>query len=180
MPEDARTVSLWDTLHDGELTSIQSDLLARTVTLQFDVPFVREFNQLPEEAGFWLILQGVQSVRAACTKGWPGGFSVPRGASREQESKLIAEYQTKCREESQSWAEFELLATKADTLDATLVIGDGAVALRLGLMANSRYYEAHIRAKAINFAAGDRQLTLEAFVRLGDAYWEAFSQRRLP
>jgi hypothetical protein len=33
LPESVFTLSLWDTLHDGDLLAIESDLLARTVTL---------------------------------------------------------------------------------------------------------------------------------------------------
>ena len=36
-PEGIPTFSLWDALHDGDLLSIESNLLARTVTLRFDV-----------------------------------------------------------------------------------------------------------------------------------------------
>jgi hypothetical protein len=182
LPEDVRTVSLWDTLHDGDLMSLQSDRFARTVTLQFDVAYVREFNHLPEDARFVLVLTGVQSVRATGSEPWPGGFSTPAGASRDEEAKLIGDYQAKWREESQSWTEFERLVARDNEVgDATLALTDNAVALKLGLLGGrDQYYEAIIRADRITFSVGSRQLTLEEFVTLGEKYWEAFAKRQLP
>lgn len=179
LPENVKEVSLWSTLHDGELCAVRSDLLARTVTLDFDVDYVREFNHLPKGTHFFMVLKGVQSVRASRSERWPGEFFVPKGTPREQESSLIAEFHSKWREESQAWAEFEQLIAGSDTLDATLVQSDVAVAVKLGVMANEHYYQAHIRAEAVTFSVGDRQLSIEEFAALGEAYWKAFSDRRL-
>jgi hypothetical protein len=181
LPDGARTVSLWNALHDGELHAVHSDRRARTVTLEFDVDYVRTFNHLPEGTKFLLVLHGVQSVRATSSEPWPGDFAVPKGAPREEESRLITEYQAKWREESQSWSEFERSIAGAETLDATLVEGDNVVALKITLStAHDRYYEMYTRADSIAFAAGARHLSLGEFIRLGEAYWEAFSRRARP
>jgi len=68
----------------------------------------------------------VQSARVAHYAVWPGESSVPAGAAREEEARLIAEYPSKCREESVSWSELERAVTTEcnqviDIVDASLV-----------------------------------------------------------
>ena len=183
LPSDVRDVGLWDALHDGTLMSVCSDLLNRTVTLQFDVDYVRDFNRLPEGILFAVVLSGVQSVRATQSEPWPGEFSVPRGASRAEESRLIAEYHSKWREESQSWKEFEQSSGEdMEVSDASIVFGHAnSVALRLAVMMSSRnsFSEAFIRAEGVTFAVGGDEVTMERFLSLGAAYWEAFANRSL-
>jgi hypothetical protein len=181
LPENPHTFSLWETLHDGDLLAIESDLLARTVTLRFDVGYVRDFHHLPEDTRFVTVFKGVQSVRSFQTAPGPGGWSIPQGASNAQQSTIIAEYQRRCREESQSWNDLERSATDPFGLEvstATLCRGSNVVALQLGLLtAKSSYVEAYIRGEAIEFYIGERQVTPEEFVALGEAYWEAFAKR---
>jgi hypothetical protein len=76
--EGAPTFSLWESLHDGDVLAIESDLLGRTVTMRFDVGYVRKFHQLSEETRFVIVMDGVQSVRSLRSVPWPGGFSVPK------------------------------------------------------------------------------------------------------
>ena len=52
---------------------------------------------------FFLHLNNVRSVRANVNFRWPGEFVVSKGASRDEESRLITEYQAKWREESIGW-----------------------------------------------------------------------------
>jgi len=181
LPEDVDTVSLWDILHDGDLLTVQSNLLTRTVTLTLDVDYVRDFHHLPEGTRFVVELSGVQSVRALRSEMWPGEFSVPKGSSREEESRLIAEYQSKWREESQTWGEFEKSSRgNAVVLDATLAFGKlNEFALRLVVMlANGPISEVFIRGEGIAFSVGGRQLGLQDFIALGEAYWHAFAANR--
>lgn len=109
LPEGATELSLWSTLHDGDLIAIESDLLARTLTLRFDVGYVRDFHNLSEETRFVVTVSGVQSVRSLGSVPWPGDCSIPVGTPREQQEAIVAEYQSKWREESLSWADFERL-----------------------------------------------------------------------
>ncbi len=179
-PAGIPTFSLWDTLHDGDLLAIESDLLARTVTLRFDVAYVRDFHHLPEQTRFIITVDGVQSARLIRSIPWPGKFSVPRGVSREQEATLIADYHRKWREESQSWSDLERLTSDGlEVSDATLGRGPGVVALQLVLMvANESHIEACVRGEAIAFHIGETQSTQEEFVALGEAYWNAFAKKR--
>lgn len=179
LPEGVATLSLWNTLHDGDLLAVESDLLARTVTLRLDVSYLREFHRLPEETQFVIVVSGVQSVRwvrsVAC-----GEFSLPQGSDREEESRLIAEYRSKCREESQSWGDFESLTRdELEVSSAVLAHSSNGVALQLGvLLGDGHYVEARVRGDAITFFVGEREVTPEAFVGLGEAYWQAFANRK--
>lgn len=183
LPDDTRNISLWDALHDGTLMSVQSDVLNRTVTLQFDVDYVRDFNHLPQDTRFVMVLSGVQSVRAVRSEPWPGGFSLPKGVSREEESRLMAEYRSKWRDESQSWKEFEQLSGEdMGVSDAMIAVGDSnSIALRMAVMTfeGNSYFEAFIRAQGISFSVGDDQMEVEQFLSLGEAYWKAFADRSL-
>src|SRR6266478_1633881 len=125
LPQGAAEVSLWAGLHDAQIVSIQSNLLARTVTLHLESDHLLEFHKLPLDMQFLLRLDGVQSARVVHYAAWPGTFSLPDGISQEEQSRLIAEYQSKCREESLSWADLEnALTTECqqvlDIADATL------------------------------------------------------------
>jgi len=137
LPHGVPEVSLWAGLHDAQIVSIQSNLLERTVTLHLESDHLLEFHNLPLDMQFLLRLDGVQSARVIHYAVWPGEFSVPAGATREEEARLIAEYQSKWREESLSWSELENAVTTQcqqviDIADATLATSaDNSVALRI-------------------------------------------------
>jgi hypothetical protein len=180
LPAEAETLSLWDTLHDGDLQAVESDILSRSVKLRFDVGYVREFNSLPEETRFSIHLIGVQSVRLLKWAS-PGEFSPPLGVSREKQQELLADYHSKWREESQPWSDLERLSGEGlEIKDATLARAANAVALRLGAVLDDdgSYVEAFIRAQAAKFLVGDRAVSPEQFVSLGEGYWEAFAKRK--
>jgi hypothetical protein len=182
LPEDVIKLSLWSTLHDGDLTAIVSDLMARTLTLHFDVGYVKEFHSLPEETRFVIIVSGVQSVRSANGVPWPGGCSIPPQTPYEQQQAIVSDYQRKWREESLSWSAFErLIDDGLEVSSAILSQGSEGVALRLGVMAgDNSYVDTFIRGEEITFLAGERQLTPQEFVDLGEAYWESFAKGRKP
>ena len=178
-PEGIPTFSLWEALHDGDLLSIESDLLARTVTLRFDVDYVRDFHHLPEGTQFVIIVNGVRSVRSLRSVPWPGGCPIPPGTPNEQQSIIISEYHRKWREESQSWDDFEQLISDGLVVsNATLGRGSDVVALQLGLMVGGdSYVWAYIRGDGATFHVGEKLVTLEEFFALGNAYWNAFAER---
>ena len=171
-------------LHDAEIVSIRSDLLERTVSIHCDVEHLREFHGLPE--GFQLILglEGVQSARVFRYSIWPGEFSVPPGVSREEESRLVLEYQAKWREESFSWTEFEKAITREcrqvlDIADAALATSKESVALRMrGHLNYTVYHEVFLRAEKLTILGSNgRIFGVKEFQEFGKAYWEAFSRR---
>lgn len=136
LPTNTTDVSLWDSLHDGELITIRSDLLARTVILAFQVRHINAFHRLPDDCRFSMEFLRVSSVRATRWTRWPGEFQLPKGPSRVEESRLIDEYHAKWREESESWSSVEERLSSGNISElgisnADLAVGPGAVALRL-------------------------------------------------
>jgi hypothetical protein len=186
LPHGAEEISLWAGLHDAQIVSIQSNLLERTLTLHLESDHLLEFHNLPPDMQFHLRLDGVQSARVVHYAIWPGEFSVPVGLSHEEEVRLIAEYQSKCREESLSWSELESAITTEckqmiDIADATLAkAGDNSMALRIsGLLNYTEFRELFLRAERLTLSKGDGQdLGIAGLLKMGEAYWEAFERRK--
>jgi hypothetical protein len=153
LPSDARTISLWDSLHDGDLIGIESDPAERTILLRFDVEYVRNFHKLPVDTRFAIKINGVQSVRCFATGAWT--------------------------EESVSWDDFQRLsATEPEVSTANLAEGSNTVALQIGLLTgHGGYAEMYLRGEQLRFYVGDSETTKEEFVQLGEAYWAAFASR---
>lgn len=185
LPSPVRAVSLWDSLHDAEVVSIRSDLLARTMSISCEIEHLREFYKCEQGLKFDLHLEGVQSARVLGYSIWPGGCSIPNGLSVEEQRKIVAEYQAKWREESASWSEFESRITRDneqvfDVSDAAITASpEGPVALKIGGHINhATYHEVYLRFETLKIMGSDgKQLTLEEFLRLGEAYWAAHSTR---
>jgi len=186
LPSGTTAVSLWDSLHDAEIVSIRSNLLERSMEMSCEIEHLRSFHRFDEGFQFILRLAGVQSTRVLRYAIWPGGCAIPTGLSREEENKMIADYQAKWREESASWSEFESGVTREneqvfDISDASVVTSrSGIVALKIcGHLNDATYHEVFVRFEALIILGSDgRQFELEGFQRLGEAYWEAFSRRK--
>jgi hypothetical protein len=176
---DADPISLWDCLHDAYLKVIKSDLLRQTLELRFDIPHIKTHMGLPEDFLFTLLFHGVKSVRATVWNRWPGEFKVPTGTPREEESKLIDEYQEKWREESIGWADFETMATDSpvDISHAMLNLVENVVLFAASGMCSSDIYDgactifvnaSHV---AVERSDGDA-CSIEQLLAMGTAYWE--------
>jgi hypothetical protein len=185
LPSGTSAVSLWDALHDAEIVSIRSNLLERTVHLEIESEHLRTFHHFEEGFKFMFALAGVRSARVLGYAIWPGAYSRPDGISYEDERKLVNEYQSKWREESVSWNEFEGRVKREDEqvfsiLDATLASATTrASALKLcGQLNYATYFELYVRYEALKISGSDgRSLELAELQQLGEAYWEAFSKR---
>jgi hypothetical protein len=187
LPPGTQEASLWAALHDAQIVSITSNLLERSVTLHLESDHLLEFHQLSLDMQFLLRLDGVQSARVLLYSVWPGEFSVPAGVSREEESRLVAGYQSKWREESLSWSALESAVTTEcqqviDISDATLATSpdNSSIALRIsGLLNYSAYRELFLRAERLTLTRGDgHDLGISGLLKMGEAYWDAFERRK--
>lgn len=187
LPQGTQEVSLWAGLHDAQIVSIQSNLLERTLSLHLESDHLLEFHNLPPDMQFLLRLHGVQSARVVCYAIWPGEFSVPAGSSPDEGARLIAEYQSKWREESLSWSELQSAVTTEykqviDIEDATMATaGDNSVALRItGLLNYTEYRGLFLRAERLTLFSGDGQdLGIAGLQTLGESYWEAVDRPKI-
>src|SRR6267143_5733245 len=184
LPAGISGESLWDGLHEAQIISIQSNLLERTVTLHVEIENLRIFHQWPLDMHFIFRLQGVQSARVVKYSIWPGTFAVPPGVSKEEQERLVAEYQAKWREESANWSDLEKAVTAEhkqviDIVDAGLATEkDGGVALRInGLLNYTMYHELSLRAEKLTISRTDGgEITIAELLKLGEAYWDALEQ----
>jgi hypothetical protein len=185
LPHGISSVSLWDGLHEAQIISMQSNLLERTVMLNLEIENLRIFYQWPLDMQFVFRLDGVQSARVVKVSVWPGPFSLPPGVSKEEQERLVAEYQAKWREESLNWSDLEKDMTAEhkqviDIADATLATEkNGAVALRIsGLLNYTAYHELFLRAEKLTISRTDAgELTVAELLKLGEAYWDALEQQ---
>ena len=186
LPPGISGISLWAGLHDAQIIAIQSNLLNRTVTLNLEIEHLRIFYELPLDMQFLFRLEGVQSARVLKYSVWPGAFSVPSGTSKEEESRLVAAYQARWREETLSWNDLEKAVTTEhkqviDISDATLAKGaDGSVALRImGLFNYTTYHELLLRAERLTLFRSDAgELAVSDLLKLGETYWDAYERGR--
>jgi len=184
LPAEVSAESLWEGLHEAQIISIQSNLLDRTLTLHVEIENLRIFHQWPLDMQFVFRLDGVQSARVVKYSIWPGTFAVPPGVSKEEQERLVAEYQAKWREESLSWSDLEEAVTAEhkqviDIADASLARKkDGAVALRIGGLLNyTAYHEILLRAEKLTILRTDAgEVTIAELLKLGEAYWDALEQ----
>jgi hypothetical protein len=179
-PQGADEISLWSCLHDATLLKSTSDRLHRTLELEFDVFYIREHRELPETFHILFRFDAVQSTRATVHVPWPGGCTIPDGASREEQMRLHEEYLAKWREETVAWDAFEqgLIASPVEVSDATLLRGDG-VALALSVFREGELaYSAVIRSEGLNVVGSEgTDIGIERLIAMGDAYWEAFERK---
>jgi len=184
LPARISAASLWEGLHEAQIISIESNLLERTVTLHVEIENLRIFHQWPLDMRFVFRMDGAQSARVVKYSIWPGPFAVPPGVSKEEQQRLVAEYQAKWREESLSWSDLEKAVTAEhkqviDIADAALATEkDGAVALRIaGLLNYTAYHELFLRGEKLTISRTDAgELSIEELLKLGEAYWDRLEQ----
>lgn len=184
LPRDCEVESLWECLHDGVLVSCRSDPVNRVVTLEFKVSHLTE--EPNAESRFFLLIHNVRSARANVYFRWPGEVVLPEGASREEQSRLIKEYQAKWREESIGWLVLEG-ALSTDPLQiyvAELARRDDKVALNIGGQLDGARFDniscsVFVRGDLITASRSDGEpFSLEQFREMGRRYWERFSRQR--
>jgi hypothetical protein len=191
LPQGVEPASLWDCLHDAALRAIRSDPWQRSVMLEFDVFYIREHHHLPDNCLFEFYFTDIRSVRAI-TYSYPdppklNGMSIPAppaivGMRVEDKLRLKGEYVQKGRYETVTWGEFEkaLADAEFEVHDAEIVQGEEVVTLRLwGMLGGEDWHQLVLRASRLSVhRSDDVAFSLDDLIALGNAYWEAFSQRR--
>jgi len=185
LPAEVSSTSLWEGLHEAQIISIQSNLLERTVTLHTEIENLRVFHQWPLDMQFVFRLDGVQSARVSKYSIWPGPFAVPPGVSKEEQERLVAEYQAKWREESLSWSDLEKAVTAEhkqviDIAEATLATEKkGVVALCvIGLLNYTAYHRIFLRAEKLTISRTDAgEVSIAELLKMGEAYWDALEKQ---
>lgn len=185
LPVGTRQECLWDSLHDAELLSIQSDLLERTIVLTFSSFYLPKFHSLPLDLKFLFKLEAVQAARIVTWRAWPGPRPNIENVSYEESTRLEAAHRAKWREESLAWSEFEERMHPAnnppEVTDAVLAgQEDAGIAIHFGVrMDDGDYFEVQLRASKLTLLRSDGEpIDLEQFKKLGKEYWEAFAARR--
>ncbi len=180
LPHGVDSISLWGCLHDGRIVAIASDRLARTLTIDVDVFYIREHHGLPDSYRFRLAIHGVTAARAARYVAWPGGYAASAGASRDEEARAIADYQAKWREESVTWDDFERVTSNGDheILEASFARGEG-VAVRFYCATNEgNAHDVVVCGERLSVTGSDgAEIGVEQLIAMGEAYWDAFAAR---
>lgn len=185
LPVGVQAESLWTTLHDARLYFAGSDRIARTATLRFEIFY------LDDNVTVTFNLEEVTSLRVTRAAVWPGEYERPEGISRSDESKLIAEYHSKWREESMGWGELEALLgsnnldasdDEKDYLDisnADFVQSGAEVALHIQgfLLSADLWHELYLRGSRHHVVSSDGSiLSLEHLTELGQSWWNGFGK----
>ena len=157
--------------------------MARTVMLEFDIEHLREFGGLSSGVTWRLILHAASMLLARRREAWPGPEPKLKRRDPKKDRALIEEYQAKGRTVSVAWDEFEEVVCTAGiwTKDATLrsrasdVVLDGyGHDYQTDTMFEFRLIGGHLRCER----SDGIMTTIEKLVRLGEAYWNAFSERK--
>jgi len=183
LPRDTNQISLWSTLHDGELTASTSDLFTYSVTLEFFVRHLLDEADKIKRLTFEFKLQDVTSVRAVAHFRPIVEFQEPQDQSARH--KGIQEYHARWREESFSWKEFELSLSTDPLLiyDANVAEKDNESTLRLGGYLNGEkfddiFFDVFIRSHGYSLThPKGHDLSLEQFIDLGQNYWRELSSK---
>jgi len=181
--QNASSLSLWDCLHDADIISLETDPLHRTAVIAVNVFYINGFHGLPEDFRFFIELEGVSATRSITYRLWPGKFERPENISREEETKLVNEYQQKGREETMSWQETETLITTGEFRASDASIAKSSEGLTLNIYSlrkhDSKVISLFIRATNLSVSRSDGiPCDLEKFISLGERYWEEFSKRK--
>lgn len=183
LPSDIIPISLWDCLHDAELFKISSDLYDRSVAIEFGAYHILEFHDMPKDMKFVFLFEKVTSARVCKYAIWPGKFERPDNISRDEETRLVNEYQSKWREESLGWNDFvEIIQDKENNFDIShseFATNGNELAFRIEGMLNDRSYHV-IFIKASNLIikkSNGEIISLDQFLRLGQDFWNDFAER---
>jgi len=175
-------ISLWECLHDGSIASIDSDFMARTLTIVIDSPYHWEFHKLSPDTRFTIVGDNVRIAEAFNFEPWLGAIEPTRETPWEEaQARRQSDYEMGLLV-STDWSAF-VRDVKTDedyeVMNAELGNGPQFAILELGIMSypNSNYRTVRVHAEHFRFRVGERGLSLEEFQEFGAAYWNNFAQK---
>jgi hypothetical protein len=183
LPSDIIPISLWDCLHDAKLLKISSDLYDRSVTIEFGAYHIFEYHEMSEDMRFVFEFEKVTSARVCKYSIWPGKFERPDNISRDEERRLVDEYQSKWREESLGWDDFlKIIQDKENNFDIShseFATKGNEMAFRIeGMLNGSLYHEIFLKASNLIIKKSDGEIiSIDQFLRLGQEFWNDFEER---
>ncbi len=179
LPRGLRAQSLWDALHDGVVTAMRTDQLARTAEIEIDVDHLREYANFPLGTRFVLRFEGVASVRATQFTFWPGGHDSLEGKPREEQDRIVQEYWRRGRTDSFTVSDAQSAVVGGDISDAEVIVAQGQAAVRLQCTSPpGATVGLVVRAERVRATRSDGvAFSLEDLRRLGKSYWTAFGEQ---
>jgi hypothetical protein len=179
-------IGLWPCVHDGELLSLSSDLVERTVMLSLRLFYINSFHNLGENATFAFLLTAVSSARAMRHRQWPGEYPISSELPWEEQNRLRHKLYARGRMESIAWSEFENLVAsdEGEIMNGSLT--------NLSAKEQSLMFEIYFRTpgregylymtlefEKLSVLSDEKgPMTIEEYLALGNAYWEAFASRK--
>lgn len=183
-PDGAKaSQSLWEALHDTEITSIISDPLERSIRVRISIKHLLGLANLPL-SGYWVLIgDGVTQLKAERFEFSPTPPPMTKGLSYEEQSRLVRDWQRLGRSLSVDWEAFEkAVSTEGIGLgDASLRRLERGVLFSAGgnFLDNDDWVTFEILANEFHCEQSDgKNLSLEDLMDLGGRYWEAFAARR--
>jgi hypothetical protein len=165
-------ISLWECLHDAILISTYVDAAQGTASFEFDNWYIRKFHQQSEETTYTFRFEEVSTAH------------LQSEIVNEADGKLIQGFQAEWCGEQVAWSDFEQRFVadggRADVFEAELrTLEDGQVEFHSFMHVNDEFYpDLLVRAAHVTVRRSDDvELTVEEFLTLGEAYWEAFAER---
>ena len=172
--------SLWDALHDSQLTGLSSDTLARSITLALDTKHLWKLAGVDPRPFWRLTIYGASKALVSRWTAWPGPVPDLKDMSRPEQTAAVKAYQAKGRTVSVSWEDFETAVTTHGLciLDADFTADDQSVTLRMEgeMFETDSYFEFRVHGEKLECERTDGVATgLTDLIRLGEKYWEDFS-----
>ncbi|SRR6266496_2094180 len=173
LPENTEVASLWAGFHGAEISSIATNIEDQTLTIEM-APFF-----LPAHVKVLITFFGVKSVRV---DKYPPPFQhlLTGHESFARRAQMAEGWESKWREESLGWPQFELLleTDPFQIIDADLAQGKDHIAVRIGGHLNGHNYNdlwcsVYVRAKSISVSRSDiGDFSLEQLVDVGAKWWK--------
>ena len=182
LPAGVEPDSYWRCLHDAILISCKTDLLARTVTLEFSVFYLKDGVT---DLTFFITFGAVKSTRAIVRVRWPGALPQVEGLPSDESRRLLDEHYSKWSERSIDWHYFEeVLSTETyDILDANLASTGEQGAFQMGGILDGDVFDDQwcmitIQFGTVSASRSDGEpFCLSEFLEIGRSYWDTFGKR---